>query len=78
VWRRLTIWGVVAGIAVGLVLAIVFANVTSLAWGINPGFAALGANVVVTIVVSLLTYKEKEPAIASSSPSTPPSGLRSG
>jgi SSS family solute:Na+ symporter len=66
VWRRITVWGVSAGIAVGLVLAIVFANVNVLVWGINPGFAALGANVVVMVVVSLATYKEKELAVASS------------
>ncbi len=66
VWRRITVWGVSAGIAIGLALAIVFANVNVLVWGINPGFAALAANVVVMIVVSLLTYKEKELAAASS------------
>ena len=67
VWRRVTVWGVAAGIAVGLVLAIVLANVTQLTWGINPGFAALAANVVVMIVVSLATYKEKELAVSASS-----------
>lgn len=66
VWRRITLWGAAAGMAVGLVLAILFANVNVLVWGINPGFAALAANVVVMVVVSLATYKEKELAVASS------------
>lgn len=65
-WRRTTVWGAAAGIAAGITLAAVLSNISVPLGGINPGFLAMVANVTVLIVVSLLTYKEKEPALASS------------
>jgi solute:Na+ symporter, SSS family len=61
IWPRATAWGVAAGIAAGLAIAVSFANATVSPWGINPGFIALLANVVVMVAASLLTPK-KEPA----------------
>jgi SSS family solute:Na+ symporter len=54
-WPRVTAWGVAAGIATGLAIAIPLAAVNSAPWGINPGFVALLANVIVMIAISLAT-----------------------
>jgi SSS family solute:Na+ symporter len=54
-WRRVTAWGVAAGIAAGLTVAIPLAAINLSPWGINPGFLALVANVTVMIGVSLTT-----------------------
>jgi SSS family solute:Na+ symporter len=60
-WPRANVWGVAAGLAVGLAIAIYLANATIPLGGINPGFVALIANVVALVAVSLLTPK-REPA----------------
>lgn len=52
-WRRLTAWGVASGLAAGLAVAIPLAALNISPWGINPGFVALIANVVVMIAVSM-------------------------
>jgi SSS family solute:Na+ symporter len=57
-WKRATVWGVITGIVVGLALAVVFANIPSLD-GVNAGFAALAANVLCLVVVSLLAPKRE-------------------
>jgi SSS family solute:Na+ symporter len=54
-WPRVTAWGVAAGIATGLAIAIPLAAVNAAPWGINPGFLALLANVIVMIAISLAT-----------------------
>lgn len=55
-WRRLSSVGAAAGIVVGVALALtlVLSHHDPL-WGLNAGIVALAANVVVTVVVSLLT-----------------------
>jgi SSS family solute:Na+ symporter len=65
-WRRVTVWGVAAGIAGGLVLTIILANANVPVWGINSGFIALAGNVTLLIVVSLLTRKTEGPAVTAS------------
>lgn len=52
-WRRATAWGVGAGIAAGLAVAIPLAMMNVTPWGINAGFVGLAANVAVFIIVSL-------------------------
>jgi solute:Na+ symporter, SSS family len=64
-WRRATVWGVGAGIVVGLASAIYFTNATVPLAGVNPGFAALLLNVVVMIAVSLATPKRFATAVRS-------------
>lgn len=59
VWRRVTVWGTTAGLVVGLVLAVVFANLTLPLGGVNIGLVALAANIATLIVVSLLTRASK-------------------
>jgi SSS family solute:Na+ symporter len=54
-WRRVTAWGVAAGIAAGLAVAIPLAAANVSPWGVNAGFLALIANVIVMIAVSLAT-----------------------
>jgi solute:Na+ symporter, SSS family len=56
-WRRVTAWGVAAGIATGLAIAIPLAARNMAPWGVNPGFVALLANVLVMFSVSLLTRR---------------------
>jgi SSS family solute:Na+ symporter len=53
-WRRATAWGVVAGIAAGMVVLAVWAKVP-MPFGINIGIIALGANIVVMALVSMVT-----------------------
>ncbi|HEX3671225.1 MAG TPA: sodium:solute symporter family protein [Candidatus Cybelea sp.] len=62
VWRRATAWGVAAGIAVGLAVAIPLAAMNVSPWGINAGFFALAANVIVLILVSLVAPRAKPPS----------------
>ena len=62
IWPRANVWGVAAGLATGVAIAVYLANATVSLWGINPGFSALIANIVVMVVVSLLT-KKREPAV---------------
>jgi SSS family solute:Na+ symporter len=56
-WRRANVFGVAAGIAAGIVVAIAFTYDNVSIWGINPGFAGLIANVVCLLAVSLLTRR---------------------
>jgi SSS family solute:Na+ symporter len=60
IWRRVTAWGVGAGIAAGFAVAIplTFLNLSPL--GINPGFLALVANVAVLTAVSLIISYQKQ------------------
>lgn len=55
VWPRVNVWGATAGILTGLLLVVVFAVANVSLWGINPGFAALLANAIVLVAVSLAT-----------------------
>jgi solute:Na+ symporter, SSS family len=57
IWPRANVWGVSAGLLVGLGFAVYLANATISIWGINPGFIAVIANTVVMVAVSLLTKK---------------------
>jgi SSS family solute:Na+ symporter len=66
VWPRINAWGVAAGIAVGMTLVVILSNLAAQPFGINPGFTALAGNVLVTVAVSLLTAKRREPALAGS------------
>jgi len=52
-WRRATAWGVGAGIATGLAVAVPLAALNLTPLGINPGFVGLAANVLVLFMVSL-------------------------
>jgi SSS family solute:Na+ symporter len=61
-WRRATAWGVAAGIATGLAIAVPLAALNDAPFGINPGFVGLAANVTVLIVVSLLTPRLRGPS----------------
>jgi solute:Na+ symporter, SSS family len=54
-WPRVTVWGVTSGIVVGLTAAVVLTNLKLSVWGLNPGFLALAANVLVVVAVSLAT-----------------------
>ena len=55
IWRRATAWGVGAGIAGGLAVAVPLAAENVTPWGINAGFVGLVVNVVVLVLVSLTT-----------------------
>jgi len=59
IWPRANAWGVAAGLATGLAIAIYLTSTTISLWSINPGFVALAANVVVMVVVSLATSKPR-------------------
>jgi SSS family solute:Na+ symporter len=61
-WPRVTAWGVAAGIATGLAIAIPLAAVNAAPWGINPGFLGLLANVIVMIAISLATRSKSAPS----------------
>jgi SSS family solute:Na+ symporter len=54
IWKRATAWGVAAGIASGLAVAIPLAAMNVAPWGLNAGFIALAANVAVFVMVSLV------------------------
>jgi SSS family solute:Na+ symporter len=68
-WRRLSTLGAGAGIivGVGLALTLVLDHHDPL-WGLNAGILALAANVIVTVVVSLLTPRW---SLANQRPDTP-------
>jgi SSS family solute:Na+ symporter len=57
-WKRATAWGVAAGLAAGLAVAVPLAALNVSPWGINAGFLALAANVVVMVAVSLATLRQ--------------------
>lgn len=67
-WPRATAWGVFAGIAcgVGIAVALTISGVTP--WGLNAGFAALCINVAVLVAVSLMTPARTPERAASSAP----------
>ncbi len=56
-WRKLTVWGALAGMIAGAVTVFVWDAAGFELYEIIPGFAA---NVVVAVVVSLLTYKHDD------------------
>jgi SSS family solute:Na+ symporter len=58
IWRRVTAWGVGAGIAAGFAVAIPLTYLNLSPLGINPGFLALLANVAVLVTVSIVTRTE--------------------
>ena len=43
VWPRANVWGVAAGLVVGLAIAVVSCRRAPIAWGVNLGFVALVA-----------------------------------
>lgn len=53
-WRRATAWGVAAGIAVGLIVALPLAVANVTPWGINVGLLGVVANTIVLAAVSRL------------------------
>lgn len=55
VWRRANLWGVAAGLATGLGLAVYLALGNISVWGLNTGLLALLANAAVLIAISLVT-----------------------
>jgi SSS family solute:Na+ symporter len=58
-WKRITRWGVAAGLIVGVGLAAVLTFTDrDPFWGFNAGFLGLCANFVVTAAGSLLTSRE--------------------
>jgi solute:Na+ symporter, SSS family len=57
VWPRATAWGVGAGIAAGLAVAVPLAALNVAPFGLNPGFVGLLANVVALLLVSQLTVE---------------------
>jgi solute:Na+ symporter, SSS family len=63
--RRPSPWGVAAGIAAGLAVAIPLAAFNISPWGINVGLLGLLANVVVLVLVSLAT----RPRVSATAPS---------
>ncbi|MGC1381445.1 MAG: hypothetical protein WA814_10550 [Candidatus Baltobacteraceae bacterium] len=60
-WRRVTAWGVGAGIAAGLALAIPLAALGIAPLGVNVGFLGLLVNVAVMVAVSLVTARPRGP-----------------
>ncbi|MGW6415704.1 sodium:solute symporter family protein [Streptomyces sp. NPDC055055] len=60
VWRRMTLWGGLSGLGVGvaLVCALVFSGNDPLG-GVNAGLLALAANLAVAVAVSLLGPRER-------------------
>lgn len=67
-WKRATLWGVVAGIVTGLTVALYLNNDVAVLHGINSGFVGLGVNVAFLVVVSLLTPKRGPASVAGSAP----------
>ncbi|WP_282791800.1 sodium:solute symporter family protein [Streptomyces sp. CC224B] len=62
VWRRLTLAGAVSGLVVGVavVCGLVFTDRDPV-WGVNAGIVALGANLVVALVVSGVGPGDRDP-----------------
>lgn len=65
-WRRATAWGVFAGFACGVGVAIALTIASATPWGVNAGFAGLSLNVVVLVAVSLMTPARTPERAASS------------
>lgn len=65
-WRRATAWGVFAGIAGGVGVAIVLTIRGVSPWGLNAGFAALCVNLALLLAVSLMTPARTPERAASS------------
>ena len=64
-WPRATPQGVLAGVVVGCIVAVIWNLIPSLQWkGIHPGIWALAANVLVMIPVSLLSEPMDEEHVA--------------
>jgi SSS family solute:Na+ symporter len=61
-WKRVTTAGIATGLVAGIALALYMAARGIAPYGINAGFVALGANVALVAIVSLL-FKKKEPAV---------------
>jgi SSS family solute:Na+ symporter len=53
VWKRVSAWAAGAGIVTGEIVAAFSLHSSSGPWGINPGFLALAANIVVCTVIAL-------------------------
>ena len=64
IWPRATAWGVGAGIAAGLAVAVPLAALNITPLGINAGFVGLAANVAVLALLSLVTPRPRDPAAA--------------
>ncbi len=62
-WRKATAIGLGSGIVVGDVAALTLYFAHSSPWGLNLGLVALGLNMVVTVIVSLLTKGTQRPVI---------------
>ena len=58
IWPKANVWGVAAGLLVGLSIAVYLANAQLSLGGVNTGFIALIANFVVMVVVSLADAQE--------------------
>ncbi len=65
-WKRATAWGVAAGIAGGLSVALYLNGDPAFLHGINAGFVGLAVNVALLIAVSLLTQRANGPGDAGS------------
>jgi solute:Na+ symporter, SSS family len=61
-WKRVSAYGVLAGIVVGVTIAVALAARGIAPWGINAGFIGLAANFAVTVAASLLAPARSEPA----------------
>ena len=73
-WRRMTKWGVLAGVIVGLIGITVPQAIAAekvIAFTMNTGFVAVILNAVVTVVVSLLTRAPSQEAIEVGLETTP-------
>jgi solute:Na+ symporter, SSS family len=58
IWPKANVWGVAAGLLVGLSIAVYLANAQLSLGGVNTGFVPLLANLAVMVVVSLATQKK--------------------
>ena len=53
VWKRVNLWAVAAGLAAGELVAAYTLHASSGPWGVNMGFVALCANVLICVLVTL-------------------------